>query len=451
MFCLLAFSLGAQEFSTLVFSKTAGFRHASIETGVAALEKLALEYNFSMYHTEDANHFTDDNLAQYDVIIFLNTTGDILDDDQQASMERFVRQGKGFVGVHSATDTEYDWPWFVKLIGGNFDSHPKVQEARLRVVDHSHLSTQLLPSDWVRTDEWYNFKNFNPDVHVLLDLDESTYEGGNHGGSHPFAWYHEYDGGRVFYTCCGHTKETYEEHAFLAHLMGGIKYAAGKLEYMNTLSEKEEADGWRLLFDGKTTNGWRNYQKDGIGSSWVVKEGTLTLEVEEMENGRTRSKDGGDIITTEQFENFELALEWKISPCGNSGIMFGISEDSQYQRVWHTGPEMQVLDNTCHPDAKIHTHRAGDLYDLIACREETVKPAGEWNQVRIRIDDGKGTFWLNGVQVVEFEMFTPEWNAMVAESKFKDLPDFAKHRKGHISLQDHNDEVSYRNIKIKTW
>ncbi len=268
MFCLLAFSLGAHEFSTLVFSKTAGFRHASIETGVAALEKLALEYNFSMYHTEDANHFTDDNLAQYDVIIFLNTTGDILDDDQQASMERFVRQGKGFVGVHSATDTEYDWPWFVKLIGGNFESHPKVQEARLRVVDHSHLSTQLLPSDWVRTDEWYNFKNFNPDVHVLLDLDESTYEGGNHGGSHPFAWYHEYDGGRVFYTCCGHTKETYEEHAFLAHLMGGIKYAAGKLEYMNTLSER-----WhRQQLGGKRRNthtgGGRNGKRANSFKRW---------------------------------------------------------------------------------------------------------------------------------------------------------------------------------------
>ncbi|MDH3650104.1 MAG: ThuA domain-containing protein, partial [Saprospiraceae bacterium] len=287
-YLLLFLGINAQEFDALVFSKTAGYRHESIETGVEALQKLALEYDFSMYHTEDAGYFTDENLSRYDVIMFLNTTGDILNDAQQNSMERFIQRGKGFVGIHSASDTEYDWPWYVKLVGANFESHPKVQEARLKVVDHNHLSTQILPSDWIRTDEWYNFKNMNPDVHVLLELDENTYDGGNHGVFHPFAWYHQYDGGRAFYTCCGHTPEAFGEHAFLTHLMGGLIYAVGKNQSMNRLTLEEKTEGWRLLFDGQTTNGWRNYQKESIGSSWVVQEGSLTLEVEGMEDGRTR-------------------------------------------------------------------------------------------------------------------------------------------------------------------
>ena len=160
-------------------------------------------------------------------------------------------------------------------------------------------------------------------------------------------------------------------------------------------------------------------------------------------------KNGGDIITEDEFENFEFQLEWKIGECGNSGIMYNVVESDEYDKVWQTGPEMQVLDNSCHPDAKFPTHRAGDLYDMISCSQETVKPAGEWNKVRIKIDNGKVEHWLNDVMVVSFEMFTDEWANMIAESKFKDMPGFGKARKGHISLQDHSDRVSYRNIKIK--
>ena len=210
-----------------------------------------------------------------------------------------------------------------------------------------------------------------------------------------------------------------------------------------------DPDGWISLFDGKTTNGWHTYGKKKIGKSWVVKDGSLTLEVESAGDGKTRSRDGGDIITDGEYENFELSIEWNISACGNSGIIFCVNEDDAYERTYHTGPEMQVLDNTCHPDAKIHTHRAGDLYDMIACANEVVKPAGEWNLVQISINDGKTIFILNGEKVVEFTMFGDEWAAMIAKSKFKDMSGFGKFRKGHIALQDHGDAVAYRNIKIR--
>ena len=209
-----------------------------------------------------------------------------------------------------------------------------------------------------------------------------------------------------------------------------------------------DAEGWVDLFDGKTTRGWRSYQKESVGKSWVVKDGALTLEVVPDGDG-TRSEDGGDLITEGQYENFELSLEWKISACGNSGILFNVVEGPEYERTYHTGPEMQVLDNSCHPDAKIHTHRAGDLYDLIACSEEVVKPAGEWNLVDIRIKDGQAEFNLNGHKVVEFTMFDQGWKDMIAKSKFKDMPGFGKFRKGHIALQDHDNAVAFRNIKIR--
>lgn len=212
----------------------------------------------------------------------------------------------------------------------------------------------------------------------------------------------------------------------------------------NTLSDKEKADGWILLFDGTTTKGWRNYNKSTIGQAWKVSNGELWLESNKILNeGR------GHIITDGEFENFDLFLEWKIDTCGNSGVVFNIVEDPKFKDVYDTGPEMQVLDNSCHPDAKFSKHRAGDLYDLKSCSTETVNPTGEWNQVRIVSKNSNYEFWLNGTQVVTFTMHTPEWNEMVKNSKFKDWPDFGKFKKGHISLTDHDDRVWYRNIKIK--
>lgn len=215
----------------------------------------------------------------------------------------------------------------------------------------------------------------------------------------------------------------------------------------NTLTDQEKKEGWQLLFDGKTTTGWRNYNSRTIGEAWKVADGSLYLEASQKEG--FQQKHGGDIITDKEYENYEFLIDWKIEPCGNSGIIFNAVENPKYKWVWLTGPEMQVLDNTCHADAKIPKHRAGNLYDLIASATESVKAAGEWNTARIISNNGHLELWLNGVKQVETTMFTPEWEAMIRGSKFKDMPDFGKSRKGHIALQDHGNQVWYRNIKIR--
>ena len=218
----------------------------------------------------------------------------------------------------------------------------------------------------------------------------------------------------------------------------------------NFLSESEKAAGWKLLFDGQTLNGWRGYGKKAPGSDWIVQDGAIHLNAEARNKAGWQAENGGDIVTAEEYANYELRLEWKIAPCGNSGIIYNVVEDpSKYQYVWQTGPEMQVLDNTCHPDAKIEKHRAGDLYDLIACKYETVRPAGQWNQVRLVNHNGKVEHWLNGRKLVEVDMNSPEWARLIAGSKFIEMPDFGKTTKGKIALQDHGDKVWFRNIKIR--
>lgn len=215
-------------FAVLVFTKTAGFRHESIPAGIRAIELLGDAQHFRVDSSEDAAVFTDANLARYQVIVFLNTTGDILDRNQQAAFERFVQRGGGFAGIHSATDTEYDWEWYGGLVGAYFDNHPPIQIATVNVVDATHLSTSQLPSVWSRSDEWYNFRaDPSPHVRVLMQLDEMTYTGGTMGKNHPISWYHEYDGGRAWYTAMGHTTESYNDALFLHHISGGIRWAAG--------------------------------------------------------------------------------------------------------------------------------------------------------------------------------------------------------------------------------
>ncbi|WP_276498185.1 ThuA domain-containing protein [Pontibacter litorisediminis] len=216
-----------REEKILVFSKTSGYRHESIPAGKAALLQLGKEHQVRVDTTENAAVFTADSLAQYAAVVFLNTTEEVLNAEQQRAFEKYIRSGKGFVGVHAATDTEYDWPWYNKLVGAYFASHPEVQQAAIDVLEKNHPATAHLPDRWERQDEWYNFKSMNPDVHVLANLDENSYKGGGNGAQHPVAWYHEYDGGRSFYTALGHTQESYSEELFLRHLWGGVRYAIG--------------------------------------------------------------------------------------------------------------------------------------------------------------------------------------------------------------------------------
>lgn len=222
---LFSFVVKKKHAAVLIFSKTNGYRHASIPAGINAIKMLGEANRFTVEATEDSLAFTDENLSKYQAIIFLNPTGDVLGEAQQNAMEKFIKNGGGFVGVHAATDCEYNWEWYVKLVGASFQSHPEQQKATLNVVNQKHISTKKLPAIWERKDEWYNFKKMNPDVKVLLTIDETSYTGGKNGANHPMAWYHEFEGGRAFYTELGHTVESYGEKEYLDHLLGGIKYA----------------------------------------------------------------------------------------------------------------------------------------------------------------------------------------------------------------------------------
>jgi type 1 glutamine amidotransferase len=237
---------GRPDFTALVFSKTAAFRHDSIPAGVEAIRRLGARHDFAVDATEDAGAFTDANLARYDVVIWLSTTGDVLDDAQQAAFERYIRAGGGYAGIHAASDTEYDWPWYGGLVGAYFRDHPgsvneQFQVATVRVLHRHTAATRHLPRRWVREEEWYNFRtNPRDTVRVLTEVDERTYDprgysvpGGSPGMGrhHPISWCQPYDGGRAFYTAMGHKAEYFSEPLLLSHILGGIKMAAGEARF----------------------------------------------------------------------------------------------------------------------------------------------------------------------------------------------------------------------------
>lgn len=211
-----------------------------------------------------------------------------------------------------------------------------------------------------------------------------------------------------------------------------------------TNTSNAQKNKWVKLFDGQTTNGWHSYGKSTAGSAWKVVDGALFLDAKAVKN------DGGDLVTDKEYGNFHLKLEWKISPKGNSGIIFYVHEAlPKFNNTYSTGPEMQVLDNDGHSDGKITKHRAGDLYDLIQSTSEPVKPVGAWNQAEIISKNGKLEFKLNGKSIVRTTLWDDQWKSLIAGSKFAKWPGFGTFQHGKIALQDHGDEVWYRNIEIK--
>jgi hypothetical protein len=221
-----------------------------------------------------------------------------------------------------------------------------------------------------------------------------------------------------------------EEAADIDELLRGWSYTA-----QNTLTEEEEANGWRLLFDGESTAGWRGYRRRGMPDGWQVEDGALT-----------RASPAGDIITEEQFGNFELSLEWRISPGGNSGIFFRVNEASEL--IYHGAPEIQILDDEAFPGLA-RLHASGSNYDLHPAPAGAARPAFEWNQVRVRVQGGQVEQWMNGRLMVRYELWSPDWERRVRNSKFVEWPEYGRARTGHIGLQDHGDRVWFRNIKIR--
>jgi uncharacterized protein len=228
-----------KEKKILVFSKTASYRHKSaIDAGKKFILELGMKNKFAVDTTEVSDMFTPENLKQYSAVVFLCTTGNVLNDDQQKAFEQFIQNGGGYLGIHSASDTEYDWPWFGELTGAYFKNHPRPQEAIFNIVDSNTIATAHLPKSWKRFDELYNFKWIGTDLHVLITIDETSYTGGGNGEDHPMAWYHEFDGGRGFYTALGHDNKSWEDPLYLQHVLGAIQYAMGVKSDAKTASVK---------------------------------------------------------------------------------------------------------------------------------------------------------------------------------------------------------------------
>ncbi len=303
----------------LVFSKTTGYRHESIKAGIKAIKKMGKENGFQVDLTEDAKDFREENLAQYAAVVFLNTTGDVLDYVQQADFERYIQAGGGYVGVHAAADTEYDWIWYGKLVGGYFNGHPNdpnVRHARMDVLNKEHSSTKMLPDSWEREDEWYNYKNLNPDVNVLINLDEKSYEGGTNGEHHPIAIYHEYDGGRAFYTGGGHTSESYSEPLFYEHLLGGIRYAIGddQRDYSNATFQRVPAEN-RFI------------------KKILARNLSEPMELDIFEDGRIIfvERKGGIKLYHPETEMLQLITEFPVHTEFEDGLL-GIALDPDYEK-----------------------------------------------------------------------------------------------------------------------
>jgi len=400
-------------YKVLVFSKTAGFRHSSIPNGIQAIRDLGATNNFTVDATEDAAAFSGSNLAQYRAVVFLLTTGDVLNDGQQSAFESYVRAGGGYVGVHSASDTEYQWPFYGGLVGGYFHSHPAIQQATVRVEDRAHASSAHLGNDWVRTDEWYNFQtNPRSTARVLARLDESTYSGGNMG-DHPIAWCQPYEGGRSWYTAGGHTEQSYTEPAFRSHLLGGLRYAAGV-----TKADCRAETGYTTLF-GNSTTGW---SQAGPGS-FALADGTLT----------TQGGMGMLWYSAEEFGAYSLKLDWRMAGDDNSGVFIGFPPSNDPWSAVNNGYEIQIdaTDAADRTTGAVYGFKSAD----IAARDGALNPPGEWNTYELLVEGERLQLFLNGVKINDFTNTDPARSLV----------------QGHIGLQNHGDgdEVSFRNVRIK--
>ncbi|MGW7368960.1 ThuA domain-containing protein [Streptomyces sp. NPDC054841] len=399
----------------LVFSRTAGFRHDSIPTGVAALKELGQTSNITVDATEEAAQFTTNNLARYDAVVFLSTTGDVLNAEQQKAFENYVATGGGYMGVHAAADTEYDWEFYGGLVGAYFHSHPQIQKATVRVEDHDHPATSHLDEAWERTDEWYNYRT-NPrgQARVLATLDETTYQGGTMKGDHPIAWCRTYQGGRAFYTGGGHTKESYAEPAFRQHLLGGLRYAAGQVN-----ADCRPQTGYRDLFNGHTLEGWK---QAGPGKFNVV-------------DGELRSEGGMGMLwyQAKELKSYSLKLDWKMAGDDNSGVFVGFPASDDPWSAVNNGYEVQIdaTDAADRTTGAVYGFKSADLQ----ARDRVLRPPGQWNSYEIKVQGERLQVFLNGVKINDFTNTDP----------VRSLKD------GYIGIQNHgaDDQVSFRNVQLK--
>lgn len=372
-----------------------------------------------------------------------------------------VEAGTGVVAIHSANNAFKGWTQYEKMLGlmwRDGTGHGKFHTFDVIFTDTKHPITAGLSNLTGHPDELYHalVNSQNATFH-LLGQAMSSKESGGTGKNEPMAFTLEFGKGRVFATPLGHvwkddqgTKVSIVSPGFKTLLCRGAEWAAlGTVSLPatwtdtrphNTLSAQESKEGWKLLFDGKTTSAWHGYKKDAFPTEgWIVQDGALV---------HAGGKGGGDIITNDSYQDFEFACDWKVAKGGNSGIMYHCTEDRNYP--WETGPECQILDDANHQDGKKPKTRAGTLYDVLACNADVSRPAGEWNTARVVVKGTRIEHWLNGFKVVDIDTASDDYKKAIAESKWANAADYNKRPKGGIALQDHGDEVQFRNIKVRS-
>lgn len=421
---------GGPAYRVLVFSKTAGLRHESIDEGITAVRTLGRRNNFWVDVSEEAFIFNDAELAQYRVVIFMNTSGSVLDGAQMAAFERYIQAGGGYVGIHSAVDTHGtgDWPWYGGLVGAFLTSHPAEQNATVDILDAKHPSTASIGASWERVDEWYNLAPnpaSDPEIRILASVDESTYIGGSGavGGVHPVTWCRDYDGGRSWVTTLGHTEASYDEPLFLIHLLGGIEWAAG--------ASPEAPSAAVVLYDGSDSSQWEKLS-DGAPVTW--QEVSESLQVLPGE---------GDIATSQQFGDFQLHLEFRPDASGAAS-----EQGRGHSGVFLQGRyELQILDSFGVPMAD-----ADDCASLVGVADAASNeawPAEAWQHYDIWFQAAR---W-NGATKVQNARVTIYWNGRLVHDRVE-LPDSTPGARtetpdpGPIVLEDGGSPVRFRNIWI---
>jgi type 1 glutamine amidotransferase len=399
-------------YQVLVFSKTAGFRHDSIPAGIQAIRDLGSANGFTVTATENAAAFTPTELAKYAAVVFLSTTGDVLDGAQQSAFESYVNSGGGFVGVHAAADTEYDWPFYGQVVGAYFSSHPNIQQVDVKVEDRAHAATAHLGPVWTRTDELYNYRaNPRPNVKVLATLDESGYSGGTMGADHPISWCRAVSSGRSFYTGLGHTIESYADPAFRAHLLGGVKFAAGRAK-----ADCRPETGYTGLYTGSTT-GWSQAGAGGFTNAG----GTLT----------SQGGPGNHWYSAKEFGSYSLKLDWRLTGDGDSGVFLGFPASGAADPG--AGGYEVAIDASgaaTTTTGAVHGAQAPDT----AARDASLNPPGQWNTFELLVEGERLRVLLNGRQVNDFTNTDPARSL----------------RQGHLGLQNLGDgAVSFRNVRVK--
>ena len=515
-----AFSASAAPKKILFFTKSSGFEHPVIswKNGQPSFaEKVLLELGakngWEFTFSKDGSKFSPEYLNQFDAVFFY-TTGDLCSEGtdknppmtpagKQALFD-YVRAGKGFIGTHAAADTFHtaneskkgpdryanhgtNADPYACFLGGEFIIHGAQQVATNKVIDPKFPGFENVGDSFAFQEEWYSLKDFAPDDHVLTVMDAPHMKGPMYDRpAYPNTWARAEGKGRVWYTALGHREDVWTNPTFQQILVGGIKWALGEVSadvspnietaapgaytnprYVpqktaepapNTLTAQEKAEGWKLLWNGKNSDGWRSAKSENFPKAgWTINSGVLTVQ----ENGGEESAAGGDIITRKRYANFELTADFKITPGANSGIKIFVQPNiSPIDKVTGKpvgkgsaiGLEFQILDDAKHPDAKLGKdgdRTIGSLYDLIpAPKDKKVLPIGEWNHARILSQGKHVTFWLNGEKTVEFDRGSDDFRARVAASKYHNIPNFGEWADGHILLQDHGNEASFRNVKI---